>query len=93
MAWAIQRARLIAIRQVDAERRPVREQLDHVADALAANDDHHFADPHAGEGLDRVVDHRAVVDRQQVLVGDDRQWVEAGRRPAGKNDAFHRREA
>jgi hypothetical protein len=71
----------------------VGQQLHDVADALATDDDHHLTDPHPGQCLDRVVDHRPVVDRQQVLVGDDRQRVEAGRRPAGKNDAFHRGEA
>ena len=33
-------------------------------------------DPHPGERLDRVVDHRPVVDRQQVLVRDDRQRIQ-----------------
>ena len=87
-----ERARLVAIGQVDAERGAVRQQLDDVADALAADDDHHLADAHPGERLDRVVDHRPVVDRQQVLVGDDRQRVEPRGGPAGEDDALHRGE-
>ena len=87
-----QRAALVAIGQVEPEVRPVREQLDDVTDALAADDDHHLADAHRGERLDRVVDHRPVVDRQQVLVGDDRQREQPRGRPAGEHDAFHRGE-
>ena len=88
-----ERAGLVAVGQVDPERRPVRQQLDDVADALAADDDHDLADAHPGERLDRVVDHRPVVDRQQVLVGDDRQRVEPRGRAAGEDDALHRGEA
>ena len=85
-----QRARLVAVGQVDAEGRAVRQQLDDVAHALATDDDHDLADAHPGERLDRVVDHRPVVDRQQVLVGDDRERVEPGRGAAGEDDALHR---
>ena len=87
-----ERARLVAIGQVEPERGAVGEQLDDVADALAADDDHDLADAHPGQRLDRVVDHRPVVDRQQMLVGDDRQRVEPRRGPAGENDALHRGE-
>ena len=87
-----ERAGLVAIGQVEAEGRAVRQQLDDVADALPADDDHHLADPHPGERLDRVVDHRPVVDRQQVLVGDDRERIEPRGRAAGEDDALHRRE-
>ena len=87
-----ERAALVAVRQVEPEMRAVGEQLDDVADALAADDDHHLADAHPGQRLDRVVDHRPVVDRQQVLVGDDRQREQPGGGPAGEDDALHRRE-
>ena len=87
-----QRPALVSIGQVEPEVGAVREQLHDVADALAPDDDHHLADAHAGEGLDRVVDHRPVVDGQQVLVGDDGQRVEPRRGPAGEDDALHRAE-
>ena len=94
IAWAMpERAALVAVRQVEPEVPPVAEQLDDVADALAADDDHHLADAHRRERLDRVVDHRPVVDRQQVLVGDDREREQPRRGPAGKDDALHRRSA
>ena len=88
-----ERAALVAIGQVEPEMRAVTEQLDDVADALAADDDHHLADAHPGERLDRVVDHRPVVDRQQVLVGDDGEREEPRRGPTGEDDALHRGEA
>ena len=87
-----ERPALVAVGQVEPEMRPVAEQLDDVADALAADDDHHLADAHPGERLDRVVDHRPVVDRQQVLVGDDRQREQPRGGPAGEDDALHRAE-
>src|SRR3954454_6999544 len=46
---------LIAVCQVEAEMRPVAEQLDYVTDALAPDDDEHLADAHPRERLDRVV--------------------------------------
>ena len=91
MAWAMpERAALVAVGQVEAEVLPVAQQLDDVADALAADDDHHLADAHRGQRLDRVVDHRPVVDRQQVLVGDDRQREQPRGGAAGQHDALHR---
>jgi hypothetical protein len=70
----------------------VAEELHDVADALAAEDDHHLPDAHAGQRVERVVDHRPVVDRQQVLVGHDGQREQPGRGAAGEDKALHRRE-
>src|SRR4051812_42838278 len=80
---------LVAIRQVETEVRAVREQLNDVADALAADDDENLLDAHARQGLDRVVDHRPVIDRQEVLVRDDREREQSRRGPAGEDDALH----
>jgi len=86
-----ERAALVAIRQVEPEVRAVREQLDDVADALPTDDDHDLADAHPGQGLQRVVDHRPVVDRQQVLVRHDREREQACGGPTREHDPFHRR--
>jgi hypothetical protein len=83
------RPALIAVREIQPEVLAVRQQLHDVTDALAADDDHDFADAHAGQRRDRVVDHRPVVDRQQMLVGDDGQREEAGGRAARQHEAFH----
>ncbi len=81
---------LVAVRQVQPEMLAVGEQLDDVTDALAADDDHDLGDPHAGQRGDRVVDHRPVVDRQQMLVRDDCQREQARGGAARENDSLHR---
>ena len=41
------------------------------------------------EGGQRIVDHRLVVDRQQLFAGDHGQRVKPGAGAAGENNAFH----
>ena len=41
------------------------------------------------EGGQRIVDHRLVVDRQQLFAGDHSQRVKPGAGAAGENNAFH----
>ena len=85
-----ERAALIAVRQIQSEMLAVGEQLDDVADALAADDDHDLTDAHAGKRGDGVVDHGPVVDRQKVLVGDDGQRKEASGGSACHHETLHR---
>jgi hypothetical protein len=66
-------AALISVREVQPQVVPVRQKLDDIANALAAHDDHHLADIHVPQSLEWVVDHRPVVDRQQMLVGYERK--------------------
>ena len=47
---------------------PVTEQSQEVAGRVATGDDHDVANPGAAQCLERIVDHRLVVDRQKVLV-------------------------
>jgi hypothetical protein len=74
---------------LEAERLPVAEQAEELARVLAARDDHDVVEPGVDERLDRVVDHRLVVDGQQVLVRDGRERAEARAQSAGQDDAFH----
>jgi hypothetical protein len=60
-----------------------------VAGARTSGHQEDVLDPDIDEGLDRVVDHRPVVHRQEVLVGDLGQRVQAGAETAGKDDALH----
>ena len=85
-----QRAALVAIAQVKAEVLPVREQLYDIADTASAKDDHHLGDAHARECLQGEIDHRPVEDRQEMFVGDQRQWMQAGAVAACEDYAFHR---
>ena len=45
--------------------------------------------PARDERLDRVRDHRPVVDRQQVLVRDPRERMESAAGASGEDDALH----
>ncbi len=84
-----QRSALVAVRQAEPEVLSVAEELHDVTDALAADDDEDFADPHPGQRLERVVDHRPVVDREQVLVRHDGEREQPRRRAAGEDDPLH----
>ena len=61
----------------------VAEQVDELARVLLAGDEQHLAHAGALQELQRVIDHRPAADRQQVLVRDARQLLEARRVAAG----------
>ena len=69
---------------------PVAQQPQELTRVRPAGDDHQLLDPHRDERLDGVGNHRPVVDRQQVLVRDLGQRVQARARPARQDDALHR---
>ena len=69
---------------------PVAEQPEELARVGAAGDEHQLGDARVDERLDRVGDHRPVVDRQQVLVGDQRQRMQARTGAAGQDHALER---
>ena len=75
---------------LDAEFVPVAEQAEELACMGPPGDQHDLVHSRADQRLDRVVDHRSVVDRKQVLVGDARQRMEAASSAAGQYDALHR---
>jgi hypothetical protein len=84
------RLRLVGVEQaVAAVGAPVAEQAQELSRVRASGDDHDLVHSGADERLDRVLDHRPVVDRQQVLVGDARQGVEPRPRAAGEDDSLH----
>jgi hypothetical protein len=74
---------LVGVLEVaDAEDLAVAQQLQEVAGVLAAGDHEDLVDSRVEQGLDRVVDHRPVVDRQQVLVRYAGQGVQPCPQPA-----------
>ena len=73
----------------DADLFAVAEELEEVPGVLAAGDDEDVLDAGVEEALDGVVDHRAVVDREEVLVGDEGERSEPCPEAAGEDDAFH----
>ena len=84
-------AGLDGVGQVHAVVRPVAQQALEVRQVGGGGDDQDVADARHHEDGQRVVDHRLVVDRQQLLAGDGGQRVQAGAGPAGEDDAFHGR--
>ena len=83
--------RLVRVAQAPhAELATVAEQAEELAGVIAARDDHDVVDTGVRQRLDRVVDHRLGVHRQQMLVGDASHRVEPRTGPARQNHAFHR---
>jgi hypothetical protein len=66
-----QSSALVAVSEMNAKMLAVGEKLHHVPNALAADDDHDLSNAHPRQCGDGVIDHRPVVDRQEVLVGYD----------------------
>ena len=58
--------------------------------SLGRRDDQDLADARQHQDAERVVDHRLVVDRQQLLADDPGQRVEPRARAAGQDDPLHR---
>src|SRR6267142_1115410 len=85
-------SRLLLVRvkePVDPELLPVAEQTKKLACMRTACHQHHLGHARLDEGLDRVADHRPVVDRQQVFVGDAGQRVQPASRSTSEDDALH----
>jgi hypothetical protein len=69
----------------------VAQQPEELARVRAAGDQHQLLHARVDERLDRPADHRPVVDREQVLVRDLRQRVQARARAAGQDHALESR--
>jgi hypothetical protein len=85
---------LVRVEQpVDAVFVPVAEQAEELTGVRTACDEHQLADARVHERVDRVRHHRPVVDRQEVLVRDPRQRIEARALSAREDDSFHASDA
>lgn len=82
-------ARLLCVGEPHAVARAVPEQALEVGQVGRRGDDQDVPDARQHESAKRVVDHGLVVDRQQLLGGNERERVQAGAGPAGEDDAFH----
>ena len=81
---------LVAVReQVEAVLAAVAEQAEELAGMRPAGDEHQLVDARLDERLDGVRDHRPVEERQQMLVRDPRERMEARAGAAGEDDALH----
>ena len=82
------RAGLDGVLQVDAPFAAVAEQLFEARGVLRGGDDQDVLDASQQERGQRVVDHRLVVDRQQLLGYRQGGGMEPGAGAAGEDEAF-----
>ena len=85
------RRRLHRVAEIDAPARAVAQQLLEARRVLRRGDDQDVADARQHQRGQRVVDHRLVVDRQQLLGDRQRHRIQPGAGTAGEDDAFHAR--
>src|SRR6202049_737280 len=82
-------SRFVLVRVEEAiypELLPIAEQAKELARVVAPGDEHHLRHAALDECLDRVADHRPVIDRQEVLVRDSGERVAAGGGSAPEDD-------
>ena len=84
------RAGLYLVLQVQAVLAAVPQQGLKTRGVGGGGNDQDVLDAGQHQGGQRVVDHRFVVNGQQLLGGDHRQRVKSGAGAAGKDNTFHR---
>ncbi|MNF86875.1 hypothetical protein D3C84_693250 [compost metagenome] len=82
-------ARLHGIAQIDAERAAIPEQALETRDIVWRADQQDVANSRQHQCRQRVIDHRLVVDRQQLLGNAPGDRVQPGPGTAGQDNAFH----
>ena len=80
---------LYRVAQRDAQVAAVAEQADELLLLVRRRDDQDVADAGQHQRRQRVVDHRLVVDGQQLLADRVRDRVQPGARATGEDDPFH----
>ena len=81
--------RLNRILDPEPEVRTILKQPAVVVDVLRRRDDQDVPDAGQHEHRQRVVDHRLVIDRQQLLVYRQRRRMQPSARTTGQDDALH----
>ena len=81
---------LLGVGELDPPLRAVAEQLAEPREVGRGRDDQDLADARQHQDAERVVDHRLVVDRQELLADHPGQRVEPGPRAAGQDDPLRR---
>src|ERR1700680_560376 len=74
---------------IDPELLPIAEQAKELARVAASGVEPHSRHAALDECLDRVADHRPVIDRQEVLIRDSGERMEAAAGSAREDDPFH----
>ena len=74
---------------IESELLAVAEQAKEISGIIPAGDDQDVPDPRIDHQFDGIINHRLVVDGQQVFVRDLRQRIQPCSQPARQDDAFH----
>src|SRR5262249_18410398 len=85
------RFRLLAIIYRQTPRRTVPEKLPEPSKIIRRRDEAELADSAFDQGRERIIDHRFVIDRLELLACNERERKQAGASAAGQDDAFHAR--
>ncbi len=83
------RLRLLDVFQAQAPLTAVAQQTLEQGRVMRRGNDEDFPDTGQHQAGQRVIDHRLVVDRQQLLRHGNGQRVKPGAGTAGQDDAFH----
>jgi hypothetical protein len=73
-----------------AELAAIAEETKKFAGMISTRDDQDLLDSRVHKRPDRIIDHRLVVERQQVLIGNFREWIQPLGETAGQNNALQR---
>src|SRR5262249_18596395 len=85
------RPRLLRESELHSPLPTVPQQLLETGSVAGSRDDQNFSNPSQHQGADRVIDHRLVVNRKQLLAHHPGQRVESGSASAGQHNSLHRR--
>ena len=83
------RGRLLRIGELHPEIRTVPEQPLETRKVVGRGDDEDIPDARQQKHGHRIVDHRLVINRQELLGHSLRDRIQAGATAAGENDSFH----
>src|SRR2546421_8221883 len=81
------RAWLLGVVEIHADPVSVAQQGAEPRQVLRRRNDEHVADSGQHERGERIIDHRLIVDRHQLLAGGGGQRIESGSCPTGENDS------
>ena len=83
------RPRLFGIREPQAPLAAIAQEPAEKRQVVGSGDDQYLANAREHERGQRIVDHRLVVDRQQLLANDLRHGVQSRAAAARQDNAFH----
>ncbi len=86
------RSRLFGILKAESPLRAVSQQLPIKRKIVRCADHENFADAAEHQCAQRVIHHRFIVHRQQLLADNSRDRVESGSRTSGEDDSFPMRQ-